>query len=1245
MSKKMLVSVLLVALSNMYSLSAIGQEDQVVEPAIQTELPPEPLAGIEAVEGVSVRIWASTPMVMDPVSFCIDEKGRVLVAESFRQEHGVEDNRSQPYWLLDDLASQTVEDRLAKYHKWAHKRENGMNWYTEKEDRIRIVEDTNQDGFADKVTIFADRFDEPLSGTGAGLIARDGKIWYACIPHLWQLEDQDNDGIADQRTTVHSGFGVRDALRGHDMHGLVWGPDGRLYWSIGDRGYNVISKEGRRFADPRAGAVFRCEPDGSELEVFYYGLRNPQELAFDRYGYLFTGDNNSDAGDKARMTYIAEGGQTGWEMNYQSVDGENVRGPWVQEGLWETDHPERPAWSLPPLKHVSSGPSGLTTYPGQGLPERYKDHLFMCDFTGSPTNSSVLAMQMVPDGAGFRVEDVHPFVSGILCTDVDFNWDGSMVVSDWVQGWEGSETGRLIVLSSDEQAEALELQKTAQLIAQGIKHRETSELLSLLSHPDMRIRQRAQFVLADRGETSIQPLAVIAQDANAEQMARIHSLWCLGMIARYGDYQVGDASHPLAAVMEVTEDPDPEIRSQAARVLGDEAYQPAYEQLISLIFDEEPRVVYHATMGLGQIGDPLAVDAILEMLWANDNEDRWLRHAGVMALVRIDDRAGLVELLGDPMPSVRMAALLALRRLEDPAVARLLRDSDPMIAAEAARAINDKPIASADIALADVLPSLVRTSIDASPVYERSSQQDLYTVQLERFDNVPFATSHELETLVAFDREPDEILSLQTFVAPDNQSDQFVSQMTGRFVVSDAGEYRFALCSDDSAVLSIWPEEQPDQKQFLSRVDDWVDKNTWDQQPNQISEPIELTEGTAYILEARHCDRSGKDHLAIAWQKPDGRWQRPIGNNISDPTGTATRTEMAVTRRALAATLRTGDAHRIKTVAALALDPTQPAVIRREAIDVLAQWPKPRPRDLVQGRYRPVVTERNTEQWREAMTQIMPALTQSHPVVAVPAQQIAAAHNIALDTSVLQKALEDTQAPFDQRQTMLRLLCREAKTRQPAIDTALLSSDPNLKAEAIRLLAQYDQEAALPIVLEAINGSHLQQKRAAIEALGLIENIEAEQVLLELLQNIETKPSSLHLDILMASQQKGGAAIAPHLTHWQKVIPSGFAATYGLASEGGDPVRGRELVFYHAGASCLRCHLVEGVGGESGPSLDGVASRLTRDQLLSSLLMPQELIADGYGASSAMPAMHQYLSPIEMRDVMAYLMTLESNEN
>ena len=315
---------------------------------------PDPTSSekIQLDEGLAVQVWAESPLVEDPVAIYADADGRIYVAETFRQEQGVEDNRSQPYWLIDDLAAVRIEDRLAKYRKWAHKRENGMDWYTEKEDRIRCLVDTDEDGRADTSVIVADGFNETLDGTGAGLLINGDELWYTCIPNLWRLRDVDGDLQADTRESMYSGFGVRDALRGHDMHGLVWGPDGRIYWSIGDRGYHVERPDGTVLADPHSGAVFRCEADGSDLEVFHTGLRNPQELAFDRFGYLFTGDNNSDGGDKARMTYCAEGGETGWEMNYQTLDGDNNRGPWIQEGIWETRHEGRPAWALPPLEHA-----------------------------------------------------------------------------------------------------------------------------------------------------------------------------------------------------------------------------------------------------------------------------------------------------------------------------------------------------------------------------------------------------------------------------------------------------------------------------------------------------------------------------------------------------------------------------------------------------------------------------------------------------------------------------------------------------------------------------------------------------------------------------------------------------------------------------------------------------------------------------------------------------------------------------
>ena len=114
------------------------------------------------------------------------------------------------------------------------------------------------------------------------------------------------------------GFGVRVCFKGHDLHGITRGPDGRLYFSVGDRGYSVINDQGERLAAPSRGAIFRCDDDGSNFEVYAHGLRNPQEIAFDEYGNLFTFDNTGDFGDKARVVYVLDNSDSGWNADYQS---------------------------------------------------------------------------------------------------------------------------------------------------------------------------------------------------------------------------------------------------------------------------------------------------------------------------------------------------------------------------------------------------------------------------------------------------------------------------------------------------------------------------------------------------------------------------------------------------------------------------------------------------------------------------------------------------------------------------------------------------------------------------------------------------------------------------------------------------------------------------------------------------------------------------------------------------------------
>ena len=255
--------------------------------------------------GFKVDLFAAEPDLANPVAFSIDERGRFYVVETFRLSTGVLDIRGRKGWpnsdflksasterlaglsdeLLDvDLANHTVDDRVAMLRKYMGAKANEL---AIESDRIRLIEDRDGDGKADHATVFADGFSNMAEGLGAGVLARKGDVYFANIPNLWLLRDTNNDGVADFRQSLHYGYGVRMGFIGHDLHGLRLGPDGRLYFSIGDRGSSVRTKEGTLIGHPDTGDVFRCNPDGSDLEVFAYGLRNPQELVFDQYGNLF----------------------------------------------------------------------------------------------------------------------------------------------------------------------------------------------------------------------------------------------------------------------------------------------------------------------------------------------------------------------------------------------------------------------------------------------------------------------------------------------------------------------------------------------------------------------------------------------------------------------------------------------------------------------------------------------------------------------------------------------------------------------------------------------------------------------------------------------------------------------------------------------------------------------------------------------------------------------------------------------
>ncbi|HYG73944.1 MAG TPA: PVC-type heme-binding CxxCH protein [Planctomycetota bacterium] len=664
-------------------------------------------------EGFVCDLFAAEPMLAHPVAFCIDNQNRFYVCELFRFADGINGGGERDYGAMDmrghmeildqDLASRSTADREAMIKRRLGEKVSRLTLH---HDRIRLIEDKDGDGKADNAVVFADGFNRIVDGAGAGVIARKGTVWYTCIPDLVQLKDTNGDGKADQRKTLLSGFGVRIAFLGHDLHGLCFGPDGKLYFSVGDRGFAVTSQEGKSFTHPEYGATFRCNPDGSEFEVFAIGQRNPQELTFDNYGNLYTADNNADMGDGARWVYIVEGGDSGWRGGYQYIRWPNNLGPWNSEKLWKPQFDGQAAYIVPPVANVGAGPSGVNFYPGTGLSDAYNDTFFYCDYRGE--GGGVFQFKLKPKGASYELIEQKNFFWSAQATDIEWGPDGGAYVSLWVGGISKTGKGRIYRAYDPKTIKDPLVLETKKLLNEGFEKRAPAELVTLLAHKDKRVRQEAQFELADRGADSIPLLAQVAQKKES-QFARLHAIWGLGQIGR---------KNPAAfdAVLPLLVDEDIEVRSNAARVLGDGKVAKAFDGLIKLLSDTSPRAKYFGAMGLGKLGRKDALQPLLEMIKANTPLDPMLRHAGMMALLGMNDKQLVESLSSDPSPAVRMVSLLAMRRLEMPQIARFLKDADPLLAIEAARAINDVPIADAMPQLA----ALIQWTSPEPPAYSTS---------------------------------------------------------------------------------------------------------------------------------------------------------------------------------------------------------------------------------------------------------------------------------------------------------------------------------------------------------------------------------------------------------------------------------------------------------------------------------------------------------------------------------------------
>lgn len=667
---------------------------------------------VEMPAGLELSLWASERLVSDPIAIDLDPRGTAYVTSSSRNNMPL-DIRGHPDWVPTVHTLKTVEDLRAFYRKvMAPERSSQNGWIpdlnkdgsrdirdlAEYKERLHRVQDTDGDGLADTSQIMADNFNhDPTWDVAGGVLYHDGDLIFGVPPGVYRLRDTNGDGIIDQQATISEGYNTHPAFGGHGISGVLMGPDGRLYWEVGDMGFSVVDGAGRRWSYPNQGAVLRAEPDGSGFEVFAVGIRNLQEFSFDEHGNLISVDNDGDhQGEHERVVYIPYGSDSGWRSNWQYgkyTDPKNNRyNVWMAEGVFKPRHPGQTTHILPPVAPWHAGPSGMVYNPGTALSAEWKNYHFVSSFAGSASTARIFGFKLKEDGAGFAVDNEKLLLRGILTVGMKFGPDGALYLTDWITGWDSKNNGRLWKLDAAGAAGTPERREVQSLLAADFAPRSADDVATLLRHADMRVRQKAQFDLVRRGDAS--PLLAAARDASGG-LARLHGIWGIAQLARR---QPAEAS-PLQAFLT---DPDAEVRAQAAKMLGDVRHAPAGDALVPLLKDQAPRVRFFAAEALGRLAYKPAQQPLVEMLASNDDRDVYLRHAGSLALAQIGDGAALAALATHPVKGVRIAAIVALRRMRDAGAARFLGDADEQVVTEAARAVND------DGGIVAALPDLSR---------------------------------------------------------------------------------------------------------------------------------------------------------------------------------------------------------------------------------------------------------------------------------------------------------------------------------------------------------------------------------------------------------------------------------------------------------------------------------------------------------------------------------------------------------
>ena len=395
-------------------------------------------------EGFEIRLFAAEPDVINPVAMTWDERGRLWVLELYEYPLG---------------APPGAKPR----------------------DRIKILEDTDNDGRADKVTVFADGLN-----LATGLALGNGGVYVGQAPDFLFLEDTNHDDKADTKTVLLTGFGLDD--RHELLNGFTWGPDGWLYMTHGVFTHSRVKiPEASTPGVEVTAAVARYQPQTKTFEVFADGTSNPWGVDFDRYGNAFVSACVID-----HLFHMAPGGiyvrQGGVPAN-----------PYAYELLPSiVDH-----------KHHMAAYCGICIYQGDQFPEEYRDHVFM----GNIHQNAINHDRLIPNGSSFKAVAEKDFLTTsdgwFRPISEQVGPDGALWIGDWCDKYpcyqnaqadpEGvdREHGRIwrVVYTGKNPGKKMPSRPDTKMDLAKLNFR---ELVNLLEHPNEWQRRMAQRIFTQR---------------------------------------------------------------------------------------------------------------------------------------------------------------------------------------------------------------------------------------------------------------------------------------------------------------------------------------------------------------------------------------------------------------------------------------------------------------------------------------------------------------------------------------------------------------------------------------------------------------------------------------------------------------------------------------------------------------------------------------------------------------------------